>query len=677
MPRNPRCLNDRAADCARTSTNLINRRLARHEETSVTLSQQLANVHQSVLSTHSTVLSLRYSENGICHPFPRKDLVRKRSCPQLPQDRLKRSRVYEQNADNLDRDTRTASNSLALTEAPRPASPFERSSSFFPEIYTSDSRFPEPCLAATGSYQESSSNDYRVNFYRLFYLKSPRNCHRLSISIRIDRTSIYWLATNICQREYRTNENAPVVGSISLPYSLLRKVGDFLEETGSVQEDVHFHLALSEKDEVRRTQGQLQPQTLFRDAQTALWSRQTLTNLDDLGCPRYCEDQVVQIMPIEPSTRFISCVNGKLVCEIRFLRPLPSPEFLYNIKVLHCMADVAGFARVRGVVTDAASTHLKSYLVDIPTSIFRRPCDEMSQRTNVPWQCREAWAKQLVEAVRELHSRDYVVGALSISEGSVLVDGQDRILIWRVNDTFRTGCRLGCYYPPEFDYLRTVSPTTLQADCPKITPKTDIFRLGLFLWFLAENVPRNLHSPMCVRNKCDSGSDACCDESHLDPVALPPLSEDVPLYYRNIVDLCRAEDPNDRPAAWRLLQMFPSTSGLSPAPDRTEAGGSEAIEGLDLDVIRGNFCRNALCDLCRRQLREEQVCGKRILSPFFHCNICCAGDYDICLSCYERGLHCFERHHLLVEVKASNVWDRPSRYHSSVKSSGMREILEL
>ncbi|KAJ9615291.1 hypothetical protein H2200_001366 [Cladophialophora chaetospira] len=480
---------DKADTGARASTNLVNRRLVWQEETSVAVSQQLADIQQSISSTRSTVLSMRYSSNGVQTPLAAQETSRKRPHQDSLnfQDRVKKNRIHEKNAVKPDHDTRNATSSLTLTGASQPASPFERSSSFFPEIYTSDSRFSESRLAVTSSYEESSLNDHRVNFYRFFYVKSPRIWHRLSISISIHRTSCYWTATKISQREFKTADRYANVELCSIPYSLLRKVQIFLDESGSVQQDVHLQLSLSEKNEIQRNQLQAQARRLLEDSQVKLACRNTLSKLDDLGCPRYVEAQVAQIAPIEASSRFISCVEGKLVCEIKSVRPTTSPEFIYNIKVLQCMADVPGFACLRGIVTDAASTHLKSYLIDLPMSDFRPLWKEMGQRKNVPWQCREDWAKQLIEAVRVLHSRGYVVGALSTPEPPIFIDSRKRIQFWSFKDTFSTGDTLGCYYPPEFGYLQTESPATPPENCPKITPKTDIFHLGLLLWFLAEN----------------------------------------------------------------------------------------------------------------------------------------------------------------------------------------------
>ena len=64
-------------------------------------------------------------------------------------------------------------------------------------------------------------------------------------------------------------------------------------------------------------------------------SLDTLYFLHDLGCPRYVEDEVVQIEMLGPSNYFASWMNGMPVYETRFTSAVPSADLLYDIHVLH------------------------------------------------------------------------------------------------------------------------------------------------------------------------------------------------------------------------------------------------------------------------------------------------------------------------------------------------------
>jgi hypothetical protein len=81
--------------------------------------------------------------------------------------------------------------------SPEPASPFQILLGSFPEIYTTDQRLPISSLVVTNSHQESSWSQWRRNFYRVFYLKSSRQCRRLTIEITVYRSSTYWAATKL------------------------------------------------------------------------------------------------------------------------------------------------------------------------------------------------------------------------------------------------------------------------------------------------------------------------------------------------------------------------------------------------------------------------------------------------------------------------------------------------
>jgi serine/threonine protein kinase len=325
------------------------------------------------------------------------------------------------------------------------------------------------------------------------------------------------------------------------------------------------------------------------------------------------------------------------------------------------MKGLFGFAKLVGVVVDNSGKHLKSYLLEFPKA--RWSLMQAVKNQSIPWEHRERWARQLVEGVSQLHSKGFVVGTLVSSLSPVLIDDSNTIKFWYFKSKFNVGVRVEGYYPPEYLHFRNLSRTISEDQCPKVTSKTDIFHLGLILWLLAENSPRTTASPVCIRERCDEVAGRCCDESHSDPITLPKLPESTPNYYRKIVDACRAKSPNDRPAARRLLELFPSISESTPSRYKTSDP-----ETTDLSVMGRSLVGIVDCDRCRK--RDIQL-------PFFHCIVCEIGDFDICSACYDRGAHCYETDHLLVEMIKMGSLIVPGKYHSSVKNSGKREILEL
>ena len=88
---------------------------------------------------------------------------------------------------------------------------------------------------------------------------------------------------------------------------------------------------------------------------------------------------------------------------------------------------------------------------------------------------------------------------------------------------------------------------------------------------------------------------------------------------------------------------------------------------MGISSLRKNIVRAIICDHCQKTAQ----------APFFQCNICHAGDYDICLACYDGSSHCHERDNLLVELKEFQSWTIVGKYYSYVKSSGNKDVIEL
>ncbi len=421
-------------------------------------------------------------------------------------------------------------------------------------------------------------------------------------------------------------------------------------------QDAKLSFTLSEQDSVIIEYYQHEAMTLATQSPYFEAWRELLTFLDDLGCPRYLESEVTQLEMIEAPYLFASCCKGMLVYENMFTRPVPSQETIYNIRLLHCMKGTPGFAKLVGIVTDKHTTQVKSFLIEFPRA--RNRLDHFAQGQPLSWTRRERWAIQLLECVSAAHSKGFVIGSLLIPGPTVVTEGTDSILIWKFKNQFPMGANQDLFYPPEFQHYRYASKGTNEADSGDITTKTDLYHLGLLLWFLAENLPRTHFSPVCMRNKCSDELNSKCDDSHSNPVALPELSTDIPQYYKDIVSACRAENPQDRVCVKTLLEWCPPLPQYEHLPD---------AQNMDITAIENALLKRIACDICRLH------CGK----IFFHCSVCLMGDFDICNRCYEFGAHCFDKEHLLEQNRMIGSWTVPWKYHSSVNDSGTREIIEL
>ena len=213
------------------------------------------------------------------------------------------------------------------------------------------------------------------------------------------------------------------------------------------------------------------------------------------------------------------------------------------------------------------------------------------------------------------------------------------------------------------------------AQCLILTSKTDIFHLGMMLWTLASQQPL-FQSLICTESTCQKGS-LCNEESHSKPTRLHPLPEAIPQYYKDVMNSCVAEKPEDRPSARELLAKFPAESELLQASDRSgtpnnrgcSSSSSSAHNDNDLLAQARGVSLSVTCTYCNTDYIQEV--------NHFHCNGCDFGDFDLCQKCYDEGKHCFDDDHFLIELQgAAKGCALSGRYHSSPDSSGCRRIFE-
>lgn len=540
-----------------------------------------------------------------------------------------------------------------------PAGPLERSPSFFPEAYTNVNRLPMSGLIVIHSYQKEMFKDCMTNSYDIFLIKSSRRWYRISTTVHIYRSSVYWTATQLSSQErIYADAHGKMAGSAVLPYSLQSRI-QLLLTAEELDRVARFNLSLSDGREIQISRSEChlpsaKTLTELSNSVVAAWGF-----IDDLGCARYSENEVIRVQVLRAPFQFLSCLNGRAVVEHVFDSPGPNGQMIYNIRVLHCMKGNDFFAQLAGVVVDHKSMRMKSVLIEY--SQATRSLEQMAQLQGVPWAKRERWARQLVEGVSQLHHNGFVAGTLYCCESPVVIDATEKLQFRCLKSKFNMGRTRGDWYPPEFRYLQTRSTDTREADCPDVTSKADIFKLGAVLWLLAENPSRMSNSPSCIRAQCAGQSRICNQQSHFSTIDLPPLPDDVPLYYREMIGACRAREPNDRPAARVLLKMFPS-SYSAPILEHV------LHPNTGFDSMPENLVGMGYCNYC--QVRPLPL-------PFFHCNVCIRGNFDMCQRCYDQKYHCYEESHLLVEMIGRNGMVIPGRYFSSVDNTGSRNIIQL
>ena len=549
--------------------------------------------------------------------------------------------------------TSYADHSSKVLRASTPFGFLERFPNYFPEIYTLNQRIPSSFIQVVNSYEQKTSSQCRTDLYELIYLKSPRQWRRLAITIETHQTSNYWILPKLRTSQY----NSGLKATTPLPRTLYEQLRSRFSETEDIHDGSYHAFSL-------RDQALVEKEDFYQQIPLTT-QRHLLEYLDDIGCPRYIENQVSQIAMTEVQGCFFSCVDGKFMLEAKISLGSPNLEILYNTQAFCVMKQTPGFARSTGIITDVSGSCLKSFVMGMPAKGSAHLFDLMEADRHIPWARREKWARQLVETIREVHSKNLVVGTLWLSKSSIMIDEFDCLHLWRFKNKFNPGYGAGLFYPPEFLYLEHTPPPKTVTDYPNITTKTDLFHLGIVFWHLAENVSRNpWTAPACVREGCDKQQSKSCWAVHKNPIRLPELSEEIPEYFRHIVNLCRAEDPNDRPPAWKLLEMFPST-GESYYTGRLD----QRPEAIDLGYLKRTCRSPRYCDQCLENVQRT----------VFRCNVCRASNFHLCRACYDKDMHCSNKEHFLIELQLSpsSSWVVSGKYHSGVRLSGTRQVVEL
>jgi len=337
--------------------------------------------------------------------------------------------------DASDRTTRNFKHQSLV--AMHPASSFELSRNFLPEIYTAEETFSNLRLFAYSAYEIDCSARSRTNFYRIFYRSGPRQYHRLTLEITITRGSKYWEYTKVSS----STRADGAVRRECLPHSLQTNIESFISNIEKLEDDTHITLYLSDETESINHVTDSVMQVVPLPSQATSTAEEMLSLLDDLGCPRYCETEVVHIAMIRGPNIFAAYVGGRLLYEVKFTSFLPSDRSLYTIQLLHCLRDTTGVARLAGIVLNPKGKHPKSYLKGLPGRGFMIDImsKELKEGRVLPWERREKWAKEIIEAVSQIHSKGFVAGTLGhVNDLPIAIDVSDQAMLWNFHNKLWT-----------------------------------------------------------------------------------------------------------------------------------------------------------------------------------------------------------------------------------------------
>jgi hypothetical protein len=371
------------------------------------------------------------------------------------------------------------------------------------------------------------------------------------------------------------------------------------------------------------------------------------------------------------ATTFVANLDGRWVLYRAVINRKTAIDSLWcSIQAGIALRGASHIAPFVGVVVDSDRRSLKGILVDAPPKgpMFSLMDLHRFKGKPIPWPIRQKWAKQIVRGVRAYHERSQVIGGLLTLYVCLFINEYDDAVIWSLSQGNHPAYFGGeGVLPPE---CRTEA---FAMGDGQVGPEFDIFQLGGLLWHLYRDQHQQGFRTFCSLANCSNAKATGCHE-HGDPIAMPKAAADVPTYLDRVITLCRQENPQKRPAAWELLQLFPTDEEISLQIDllntdeRVLFGHAKLTR---LEDIRDVYKMMGICDICR----------ERIGGAYYTCSVCNSGNFDLCHTCFLEGVHCKDKAHLLTECdmeayKNRDVLERLT-YHSSASEEGKREVLVI
>ena len=515
-----------------------------------------------------------------------------------------------------------------------PDSCFEKSSSFCPERYTTDGLFSDP-IFVFGMIQ--SEKYYQTQNYFLLYAETPRQWRRITELATFDGIQEQSGILGV-----RALDNFEVNYKI-LPRVLWNQLNVLLPRLELFNSVTNLTLSFKENESGQIVGGSTVTEISEDFLEVKMSNEDRILNdIEDLGCAQFLESEII-VQSRMSSSCFMVRVESRTCVErkVPFVSSGTQGEngfhtYFNDLKLLNSMRGCTGVAEFVGVVLDDTRLHLRSYLYEYPVlgNILTILICAQSKFEAVFWYIRESWARQIIKAISEIHSKGSLVGGLLwLNDIGIRADGTAVLTGLRTSQRYfqnNSG-----FMAPE---LRDVSQTNTNTLGKMVTFRTEIFQLGLILWKLAEHKP-NTAGYFCSKSGCTNRPRFMCTADHANPIELPTCNAGIPSYFSDIINQCRLPDPKMRPTACELAKILPRSEDDKPAP-----------AGLK-DLLK-KYARPPTFQL------HCSECGTREMSVHYHCNICSQADFDLCQPCFTQGIHCFDPRHRLMKriVKDDGVY---------------------
>ena len=515
---------------------------------------------------------------------------------------------------------------------------FELLPSFYPEQYVSEGSISQDVFPVAIWPSMDSPRTLR---YFLNYAETARRWQRIVVIAAFhgerQQTDTFRVAS------YSDNLWGAAHALPSTFHNFLRTLLPFIEFFPSVTQ-ISLDLKVGESGQI--TADSPRVEVIEDELETSKSDeRDFLQYIDSVCCKRYVERYVESDVITHSrinSTQYRVYVGSQAYCESKVAfasgrRQSKNAllDYLNEIKHMISLRPCANVSGCMGIVLDDTRSHLRGYLKELPmlASVESLFALAKSRSMTIPQSIRELWARQLIQAIVEIHSQALIAGVFQLSSVGVKADGT--AVLHRVQRSEKYVADRSGLAPPE---LRTRYPKDDSGSAVRgnLSFQTDVFQLGMVLWLLMEHVPKAV-GHLCAKSGCPHLPRTTCMATHANPVELPECGNHVPAYLCDIIRDCRLPDPSSRVSTRELADVLYST----PPPDNTPAEIKQALMPYISSSI--SFDGTIYCDVCFDVPTEIH----------YFCGICVNGAFAICPACFEKGHRCLVPGHRLVKRATS------------------------
>ena len=498
---------------------------------------------------------------------------------------------------------------------------FERNTDYCPEQYSNSLLFTERMIMVTAAEANDGHHSIECFFY---YASKPRQWCRVHLLVLLEEGLTPEMVLGSAAIQDTVQRDIIPSSFKNILETMLQDV-ELFDSVTEIFLPLLWHSAGHLQFDFSTVETKIDHQEMLLTGET-----QILKQIREIGCPQFSESEIATIRYIQSNIFLVSMGSSEYIeHKAPFVHAGQTQEngfhvFVQQMLKTQSLSNCSGVAKFAGVVLDDSRTHVKGFLCEpVFSSLDNLLSHARNKKYTIPQELRLLWARQIVETICQIHSRGVVIGRLraSLSQDMNMVLNE----FWNHLRSLRNA---DGRMPPE-----NRNETTTHMRSGEFSQKGDIFQLGMILWRLSEQMPRD-NRFLCDMAGCQTRPYYSCRAAHKNPISLP-FSVCSDAFLHDIIERCRKANPSERPTAQELVLHLENIEDCPEIPSYKAALAVALREASE-------YGPNPIwCDDCWVDCVKDH----------FHCCICADGDFDLCSTCVADGVHCFDRQHKMYRVR--------------------------